>query len=136
MNIDEIAKLYGNPIETIDENGEWIEEAPSAPSIDEIAEANGTAVETFENGEWITVPATSTTKVESTFAAEINEEITKVTPAGPAKIISSLRVFGWTVSAIAYRVGVSTSTIYRWSRVENWPLDENYSRLLQLARSV
>ena len=138
MNIDEIARKYGSTVETY-ENGEWTEEAPSAPGIDEIAVANGTDVEVFENGEWITVPATSTeaAKVEqSTFAAEINEEITQVTPAGPARIISSLRRFGWSVSAIAYQVGVSTSAVYSWSQGRNWPLDENYAALLKLARSV
>lgn len=115
MNIDEIAKLYGTEIETY-QDGEWVTEAPKAASVDEIA-------------------AATTTVATATEFDDIIADL-KVTPAGPAKIIGSLRRFGFSVKRIADLIGVAPSTVYAWQRMANWPLDENYEALLRLARSI
>ena len=116
-------------------------------NLNQIAEAYGTTVEQYVDGEWITVEVETTevevettevevetTEVEKVFMSEMTT--IKTTKSGPAKIIASLRSFGFTIQRIADLVGVSTSAVYRWARVENWPLDHNYNNLLKVAGSI
>lgn len=107
-------------------------------NLNQISEAYGTTVEQYVDGEWITVEVETTeVEVETPDQVFMSETATiKTTKSGPAKIIASLRAFGFTVKRIADLVGVSTSAVYRWARVENWPLDHNYNNLLKVAGSI
>ncbi len=112
-------------------------------NLNQIAESYGTTVEQYVNGAWITVEVevTEVAEVTETEVTEVAEFLSEVTPlvvtkSGPSKIIASLRAFGLSVKDIANQVGVSVSTVYRWSNVRNWPLDHNYNNLIMVAGRI
>jgi|WetSurMetagenome_2_1015567.scaffolds.fasta_scaffold15671_10 antitoxin component HigA of HigAB toxin-antitoxin module len=117
-------------------------------NLNQIAATYDTTVEQYINGEWITVTVeveatevTETAEVTEVEATEVTEFLSEMpslvaTKSGPSKIIASLRAFGLTVKDIANQVGVSTSTVYRWASVQNWPLDYNYNNLIMVAGRI
>lgn len=107
-------------------------------NLNQIAAAYSTTVEQYVNGEWITVEVAETETTEVSEITEFLSEVTSLvaTKSGPSKIIASLRAFGLTVKDIANQVGVSTSTVYRWASVQNWPLDHNYNNLIMVAGRI
>lgn len=115
-------------------------------NLDQIATKYNTTVEQYINGEWVEVEVEeeTTTEVEEEETTEVDptevfmSETSTITTVktGPARIIASMRAFGLSVKRIADMVGVSTSAVYRWSRAENWPLDQNLSSLIRAAQSI